>query len=145
MELPLTPLTDAGWRGIGLKTLTSVLPSSAYYNPTFPYGNVQIWPVPTSSTLIGVLYAPTAMTAFALVDTISLPPGYRRFLTTNLALELCPAFDVFPTPLLVKQAMDAKAAIERANMRLVDLSVDLMWAGRTAGYNIYSDLPSGRR
>lgn len=140
LEVPLTLLNDQQWRALPQKTLQSVLPTCAYYQPTFPNATISLWQVPTSSTLQGVLYAPTAMTEFALSDTLSLPPGYRRFLLTNTALELCPEFDRKPPEGLVEQARQSKADVERANMRLLDMGVDPMWTLNGAGiYNIYSD------
>ncbi len=139
-ENPLTLLNDQQWRAIAQKTLQGVLPTCAYYQPTYPTGTISLWQVPTSSTLQGVLYAPTAMTEFALSDTLSLPPGYRRFLLTNTALELCPEFDRKVPEGLSEQARQSKADIERANLRLIDMAVDAMWTLNGAGvYNIYSD------
>lgn len=56
---------------------------AAYYNPTWTagLGLVYLWPLPTSTTLQGVIYTPVPVAEFAsLSTTISLPPGYRRFL-----------------------------------------------------------------
>ncbi|NCV71604.1 MAG: hypothetical protein EBW55_13090, partial [Betaproteobacteria bacterium] len=93
------------------KTLQATYPGAWYYNPTFPTGTLTCWPVPTSSTLQGVLYTPTPVAEFsALTDVVSLPPGYRRFLRTNLAVELAPTFQVQPSPVAVELAVASKAA-----------------------------------
>lgn len=139
LELPLALLTDQAWRALPQKTLTSERPWAAYYNPTFPYGTVSLYPVPTGSDLTGVLYAPTAMTEFALTDTVLLPPGYRRFLRDAIAVELCPMFDVVASTELKASAVEAKANVQRANMRLSDLPIDAMWAGVGRRYDIRSD------
>lgn len=139
-ELPLTLLTDQQWRAISLKGMPCSLPSNAYYNPTYPYGTVSLWQVPTSSSLLGVMYAPTAMNEFAYDDLITLPPGYRRFLITNLAIELCAEFEREPPRTLPELAQQAKADVERSNIRLMDMSTDPMWSAGGGGvYNIYSD------
>lgn len=143
LEVPLTFLNEQQWRAVSLKALTGTLPSCAFYNPTFPYATIDLWQVPTSSTLQGVLYAPTAMVEFDYADVISLPPGYRRFLITNLALELCAEFERPVPPSLQALAKQAMADVERVNMRLTDMAVDPMWAGGGAGvYNIFSDTPT---
>lgn len=142
-ERPLTFLNAQQWRAITQKDLSSELPTCAFFDPTFPNAVIRLWPKPTSSTLQGVLYAPTAMTEFALTDTISLPPGYRRFLLTNVALELCPEFERAIPAGLSDQAREAKADVQRVNMRLIDMAIDPMWSlGGGAVYNIYSDTPS---
>lgn len=143
LENPLTLLKDQEWRAIAQKSLQGVLPTCAFFDPTFPSASIKLWQVPTSSTLQGVLYAPTAMTEFALSDVISLPPGYRRFLLTNVALELCPEFERKPPEGLAEQAKSAKADVERANIRLIEMATDPMWSMGGAGvYNIYSDTPT---
>ena len=142
-ESPLYLLTDEQWRAISLKNLTNSLPSNAYYSPTYPFSTVSLWQVPTRTGLVGVLYAPTALTEYNYDDLISLPPGYRRFLITNLAIELCAEFERQPPPLLPDLAQQAKADVERANMKLMDMAMDPMWSiGGGGVYNIFSDTAS---
>lgn len=124
LEYGLNALTDDAWANLAQHTITSPYPQSFYYNPTFPTGTISFWPVPTSTTLQGVLYAPTAVPEFAaLSTTVSLPPGYRHMLVTNLALELAPDYDRQPNPALVEAARNSMASVKRANFRLSDLSM----------------------
>lgn len=138
-EYPLSELTEAGWSGIVQKALTSALPRSWYYNPTFPSGLISFWPAPTSTTLQGVLYAPAAIAQFsALTTSISLPPGYARMIVKNLALELLPSYGRQPSPALVEQAMEARLVVRRANKRLEDLSFEAgTLAGGGGGWSIH--------
>lgn len=144
-EYPLSALTDDGYQGLVLKALTSVLPTSYYYNPTYPSGTLTFWPVPTSSTLQGVIYASTAVTQFAgLTTTVSLPPGYERMIVKNLAVELAPSYPPLKVPdLLMRQAMESKATVKRANIRPADLHSDLsaliQGSSGRYGYNISTD------
>ena len=95
LELPLLPLTEDAYAAIPQKTLTSRLPTNWYYNPTFPTGTITLWPVPTASTLQGVLYAWTQLAQFAaLTDSLSLPPGYARMLIKNLAADMAGQYAV---------------------------------------------------
>lgn len=139
LEIPLTPLTDQGWRSLPMKSMTAPRPWAAYYNPTFPAGTISLYPVPTLTTLQGVLYAPAAQGEFALTDTIILPPGYRKFLRDQLAVELCPEYDMAVPQALAASATDAKTNLQRANQRLMDLPIDPMWAGVGARYDITTD------
>lgn len=124
-EYPMNPLTDDAYAGVVLKTLTSPYPQAWWYNPTFgasALGTLFLWPTPTSSTLQGVMYAQTAVTQFAgLTDTVSLPPGYARMLVSNLAIDLLPSYERDAHPALVQKASDSKAAVKRANKKLMDL------------------------
>jgi hypothetical protein len=126
LELPLQELTDDMWAAIPQKALTNPQPTAYYFLPSFPLATLYLWPIPTSSTLQGSIYAKTAITEFsALTDTFTLPPAYRRMIRSNLALELAPEYGSQPDPMLVKAAAESKLAVTRANGRLVDLGFDL--------------------
>lgn len=123
IEYHLNKLTDDAYAALPIKGLQATLPQSWYYNPTFPLGTLTFWPVPTSTTLQGVIYAATAVTEFAaLTDTVTLPPGYRRMLVNNLALELASDFGADPKPSVIKAAQESMEAVKRANFRMMDLS-----------------------
>jgi len=123
VELPLDPLTDDGYRGLSSKSLTSTLPTHFYYDPVYPYGSLKLWPVPTGTTLTGVLYSPLQVSEFAsLSTTVSLPSGYRRMLIKNLALELAPSYGAPVSPDLRAQAGDSVAVVKRRNRPKADLS-----------------------
>ena len=146
IEYNLGPvLTDDAWAGIAQKELTSVYPQAWYYNPTWTagLGLLHPWPIPTSTTLQGVIYAPTPVSEFsAISETIALPPGYRRFLRTGLARELSSAFDAALTQEMQIAAIESKAGVKRANMRLSDMSsgvAGILFGGAGPHYNIYSD------
>jgi hypothetical protein len=135
-------LTDDGWASIQVKALTSTWPSAAYYNPTYPYGTISFWPIPTLTTLQGVLYAPTAVAQFAaLTDTVALPPGYAQMIVKNLAVDLAPSFGRSADPLLLQQATQSRLLVKRSNRRLSDLSLDaaaLIGSNVGASWDIYT-------
>ena len=125
IEYPLTKLTEDGYAAIPQKAMTSVWPTSWYYNPTYPLATLIVWPVPTASGLKGVMYAPQAVASFADINaTIDLPPGYLRMIVKNLAVEMAPMYGRQADGNLVAQAREAKEVVKRANRRLSDLSVD---------------------
>jgi hypothetical protein len=132
-EYPLKMLTEDGYAAIPQKAQTSTFPQFAFYNPTYANATLTLWPVPTSSTLSGVIYHSTAVTSFATTSTsVSLPPGYEEALVTNLALLLCPQFERQPSPVLVQAARESMATLKRVNSRLSDLSFE---AGALIGGN----------
>jgi len=141
LEMNLSRLTVDAFAAIPQKGLTSTFPTCYYYNPTYPLATVTFWMIPNVSYLQGVIYAPTAVTELGLNDVISLPPGYRRFLRDNLAVEMAPEFDVEPSNALMMSAIESKANIKRANIQFYDLSVDPILRPRQGRYNIYSDTP----
>ena len=144
VERNLPVLSDAAWYAIPFKTLTNTLPTYAYYNPTYAagLGTLSLWMVPTSSSLQGVVYAPSAVPTFTSVtDTILLPPGYRRFIRDNLAVELAPEWGAQVSPALVQSAVESKAAIKVINVRQMDCStpdVAALFGGLTGATTIYT-------
>lgn len=135
-------LTEWAWQNLRQKTLTSNYPQVLYYNPTFPLGSITLWPIPTSSTLTGVIYWPQPVGQIAaLTTTINVPSGYKRMMTKALALELCPSYGVQPSQELQKQATDAMASVKRMNKRLRDLEFDpgILIDARRPAYNIWTD------
>ena len=139
-ETPLTPLTDDGWAAITQKAATSTQPTNWYYNPTFPLGTLSLWPIPSSATLQGALYAPQQTSEFTSLDeVISLPPGYRRMLVKNLARDLAPSYGRAVHPELKEEAIESKATVKRNNYRPSDLSFDAAVLGGNGGYDIMTD------
>lgn len=145
-EYPLGDLlTEDEYAGLIYKTFSSPYPQRFYYNPAYTsssaLGTIKPWPVPSTSGLQGVIYTMTPVAEFATVDdTFALPPGYRRFFRTNLALELAPAFDTQPSPLLLQMATESKADIKRTNVRLVELPSNAAGVfGRRGYYDINTD------
>jgi hypothetical protein len=143
IEYELQPLTDDAWSRVPIKDLESPFPTSWFYNPTYPLGTLTFWPVPTSSTIKGVIYHPTAVAEFAsLATTVALPPGYRRMLIKNLAVDLASPFEREPSATLVQEAMETKAVVKRANKRLEDMHFEggalIQGRNRRFVYNILS-------
>lgn len=130
LEIPLRMITDDEYASINFKSLTATLPALAYYNPTYAslQGTLYPWPIPTSTTLLWALYHPVAVPEFtATTQTLIVPPGYYRFLATNLAAEMIPMFTSVPENVAARveqQAREAKANIKVANWRPSDLGFD---------------------
>lgn len=125
LELPLAQFTEDGWAGLPDKAQTSPQPTSFYYNPTYPYGLISLWPVPTGTTLQGVLYAPQAVAAFATLATaVALPPGYEEAICTNLAVRLAASYEKQIDSTLYERAKEAKAIVKRANRRPMDMQFE---------------------
>jgi hypothetical protein len=125
VEIPLVPLTDQAWAAIAIKDLESSLPGYYFYNETFPNATLNLYPVPTSSTLQGVLYARAQVGEFTSLDTvISLPPGWKRCLVANLAVDLAPGYGTDPSATVSKVAAESKATLKRSNIRPVDAVLD---------------------
>ena len=122
----LQQLSDDDWARLNIKDLQATLPQAYYYNPSFPLGTLTLWPVPTSTTLQGVIYyAGAAVTEVSDISaTLSLPPGYRRMIEKCLAVEVAPSYQREVAPNLQMAAMDALNVVKRANVRFNELQCD---------------------
>jgi hypothetical protein len=118
VEVPIEVLLyQDEWASIYLKGLTSTYPRKMWYNPVYPLGEINLWPVPTGTTQKLVLYAWGLLTAFATVgDTVALPPGYGTLLRTNLAVWLAEEYGVTPTENVIDQARNSKARVKDLNL-----------------------------
>lgn len=106
------------------KEIQTTLPTIMYDDGGFPLKTLYFWPVPQDVTYTPVLWYWTAITAFAATnETISLPPGYKRALQKNLAIEIAPAFERAPSNLLISQAVESKAQIKRINYTVDELQM----------------------
>ena len=144
-EVPLSPLSDDAYAALPQKTLTGTYPVAFYYNPTYAsgFGSLYTWPVQTSTTLQGVLYAPANIAKnAATTESLVLPQGYLRFMCDNLAVEVWPELREGQSidPTLMRSAIESKANIKRMNERPSDMSIDpaLIYPHGSI-YNIYSD------
>lgn len=130
------------WNQIGDKGDTGNIPTVLFYDPRFPLGVLNLWPVPNLSGYTVYFDAYQQFGAFASASAaFSFPPGYKRAVGVNLAVELKPYFlDGTIDPVLIKIAADTKAAIKRSNRReLFAETDDALVARSRAQYNIYSD------
>lgn len=134
-ELPIEIVGLQKWQGIVVKTTQSEIPRALWYNPTYPNGEINLWPVPSAANTL-ILYSMKPVTTFALSTTdFSLPPGYFRALRKNLAVELSPEYGVAVSMSLQKQADDSYAAIARAGFKPVLMVSDAASLNKRHVYN----------
>ena len=146
LETPVHVYTDEEWAAIGLKTLESTIVWGLWYQTGVPNGTVYPYPVPSASVTSGmVLYLSEPLDEVTededgLATTLTMPPGYRRMMRTNLAVEMADNFGVNPSAVLLKKANDSLRVIQKANIKKVTLRIPggLLRRGRH-GYNIKSN------
>jgi hypothetical protein len=122
IERPVKVCTAPEWAAIAFKGETSNLgPTSLFYEALSPTGTVYVSPIPSANMSI-VLFVWAQLAQFAAQsDTVTLPVGYVRAITFNLAVELSqtPRFSRFPMDAGVAQkAAEFKAAIRELSAQL---------------------------
>lgn len=142
---PVAVIPQDKWNGIGNKNITSQIPTTIFYNPQYPLGIINIFPIPLAPYTFYFNAILQQSTFSSLPMTITMPPGYERAYILNLALELKSAG--FPCVLnsddmaqLRENASQAKRNIKTKNQKevLVDYPSEVVSRGY-ASYNIYSD------
>lgn len=140
VEIPIGQLTSDQWANLPTKTLTSVLETCAFYNPTTALnrGELYLWPVPSGTTYTLVLYLTNELAEFStLTADYYVGPGYTSALKFQLALEIADDYARPITPNLERMAARAFANIKRQNITLSDMANEFAAIGSQApAYNI---------
>jgi hypothetical protein len=142
IDYPMEVYPRDKWNVIGDKFVTGNIPEVLFYDPQFPLGVINLWPIPNLGGYTVYFDSYQQLGAFATVSTaFSFPPGYKRAMGTNLAVELKPYYaDGQLDPVIVKSAADTKGSIKRSNRRDVFADTDpSLIANSSQFYNVYSD------
>lgn len=129
LSYPLKLLTLDEYNAITLKSLSTLIPDSLWYNPTFPNGTITLYPTPAAVMTLN-LWSWKQITSFtSLINPIALPPGYENALVYNLALMLSPEYGKQVTADIARIAMQSKTRLKRTNFVPVMLTSDVGDAG----------------
>ena len=135
-EYGLHRLTEDEWASIPLKTQEATFPSDYRYSrQDLSTSQIDFFPVPTSSTLQGVIYHRARLNQLtALSTTVTLPAGYEEMLITNLAVLLAPSFNTQASQDLREAARMSLAAVKIANVMPTELTPETtaVFGGRGA-------------
>ena len=144
-DYPMQIFNQDQWDKIGLKTITSQIPDTLFYDSQYPLGVVNIFPIPLVNYVVYFNSTTDQVDFTSLTQSLSLPVGYERAFVLNLALDMMSAG--FPCLLvgdglaqLRANAAEAKGNIKRANIKEVVAEFDSSIISKSnATYNIYSD------
>lgn len=133
LEWPLTPYSQTEYAALPLKTLTTLYPQLWQYTPTFPLGELRLWPVPQEAHTLGV-WPWVPLTRFADLDAlVQFPPGYERALRAGLACDLSVEYGKEISPSIAAMLAEAKSSLKRTNTIVPTLGLDPAFSGRQAG------------
>lgn len=123
-EVPIEIIDYDEWSRISQKSVETPIPSKMYVEGSFPNSTIYLWPVPSEAHKV-VIYSRKPIASFASInDSISLPPGYLRALTYNLAIEIAPEYGKEPLSTVVMTAREAKENIKRTNTQSYVMGFD---------------------
>lgn len=121
---------------IALKALQS-FPAWAYYDPAYPLGNLDLYPVPNNTFELHIVTMEALPQFTAPAQTINLPPEYMAAIRYNLALYLAPSYQLEPQRSLVALATNAKRVVKRMNSQIPAMTMP-RGLGSKQRHNIYS-------
>ena len=138
---PINVIEQDQWNAIGLLNETSDLPDTLFYDPQFPLGIINIFPLPLLAYTVYFDARLQLQSISNLATAFSLPPGYMKAIIDNLAVEAWPWFKQGDPPLkMVETAGKSLGNIKRTNIKQSPAPYDSAVVSRAAStYNIYSD------
>lgn len=133
------------WNLIGNPQANTNIPNTVFYDPQFPLGVINVFPIPNVSYTLYVDSLLPLTTFPSLSATLNMPPGYEDAITSNLAVRLRPYFAGAPIdPIIVDLARVSKANVKRTNMRVSEAVFDPEIISRaTYTYSIQTDRGGG--
>ncbi len=106
--------SEENYDAVALKS-TGSIPEFIIFSNAFPLANLTFYPTPaTQYTLF--LRTEKQLTSFTLSQDVDLPPGWKRALIHNLAVELAPEYGQQVSPEVYEIAKESKSEIRHAVM-----------------------------
>jgi hypothetical protein len=121
---------------IALKSLQS-FPSWVYYDPAFPLGNLDFYPVPNNTFELHIVTQEALPQFTAPAQVVNLPPEYMAAIRYNLGLYLAPSYQLDPQRSLVGLAMNSKRVVKRMNWQPQSMTMP-RGLGSKQRFNIFS-------
>jgi hypothetical protein len=116
VDYPLTVIQDVDYADISIKSIGSI-PYYLNYTNAFPLATIKLYPVPSANWTLYLL-SEKQLSSFTLDQTVSLPPGWDRYLKNQLAIELSAEYGQQVPAETVEIASKAIAAIKRGAARV---------------------------
>ncbi len=138
---PINVIEQDQWNAIGLLNETSDLPDTLFYDPQFPLGIINIFPLPLLAYTVYFDARLQLQSIANLATAFSLPPGYIQAIIDNLALKAWSYFKQGnPPDWMVLEARESLGDIKRTNIKQSPAPYDTAVVSRAAStYNIYND------
>lgn len=91
------------------------LPQDIYPEYSYPNLALHLWTIPSNGAQLYLEIWDLLQQFATLFDTFAMPPSYEEGFIHNLAMELCPYYDMPVTPAIAQLAADGLAAIQQIN------------------------------
>lgn len=138
LDFPLAILNNTEYNLIHMKSLQTIYPKYLMFTRSYPYGCVDLWPVPSQSISISLTQRKQFIQFTGLTDVVCLPPGYKDALAYWLAIKMSPEYGGGIDAVTMKLAEEAKGVLKNTNYRPVIMSTGL--PSRRGRFNIFQGM-----
>lgn len=122
VDSPLALVTEQFWTNVPDKAVTGTPATRILYRPNYPFGQIILWPVPTTTPVLHIK-SEKAISQFTTLTAVKLlPPGYQRMIELALAIELSSDYQARIDASVVDSIKASYASIIETNMRQVQTS-----------------------
>ena len=151
VDVPMNIRDNKWWEEERVKLLQSNVPTDVFYQPLFPSGVLNFWPVPNYAyqvrleTWASVSTVPLNSSGLPnLAATFSMAPGYEMLVQKSLAVYSCVPYGKPVTPELREELREAKATVQKNNAKSPrTASADYGTRGKPpSGFNYYDGQPA---
>ena len=140
-DYKLDMIPNARWQDVFQKGIMSTYPRWLTFHRTWPYGSIDIWPVPSRDIQLSLSVWHQIQKFLHVTDIVCLPPGYKTALAYNLAVDLASEYGQDINPLIVQKAQFTKSVLKNLNQEQVLMVTDSSLLPRRA-FNLLSGLYS---
>lgn len=124
IDYPVRILSNEEYASIPYKSVSSSYPYNLYFRAEYPLAKIKVYPVPSVSGTTLHLECRAALSTYSAgTSTVDLPPGYAKYLTYQLAVDIGPEYEE-ASQTVHSEAMRAKALIKRTNLKDKPLMVN---------------------
>lgn len=144
MQNTLSILKKAQWDAIpdlGARTSASGIPDKIWPEYTYPNFAFHVHPIPQAIVPIKLGTWEVLQQFATIFDNVQFPPGYEEAIVANLAMELCPYYDMPVSSDLQALAADGLLKIQGINAQTLTGSLDE--AQTLQSPNVGTPLPTG--
>lgn len=115
VDYPLEILTPEQYQTeVPVKNINTQIPKYLTYDNGYPLGTIKMFAIPLSGTTLYLQTNKPLSNLSALTTTVDLPPGWKKAIKYNLAIDLAPQYGAQITPQILDQAKKSLGAIKRA-------------------------------
>lgn len=114
-DYKLEPITEQQYQTeIAVKSITSSIPKYITYDNGYPLATIKMYAIPTSGSTLYLQSKKPLSNLSLLTTTVDLPPGWKRALKNNLAIEMAAQYGEEVPASVIRNATQSLGAIKRA-------------------------------